>query len=74
MFKDVEELKQFVIWARDQKIQQVKVGEVEVTFSALALLSDEDTRKLTIPLSGIPAQSDLERMKKEEEDLLYHSS
>ncbi len=45
MFKDSNELKQFILWSREQKIKKVKVKGVEVEFSDFAWLHDEDVQK-----------------------------
>jgi hypothetical protein len=76
MFNNVEELKEFLLWARDQKIQHAKVGEVEVVFSALAMVGETPAPPPAIS-PGLQLQLDKaeqERLKKEEDELLFHSS
>lgn len=40
MFKTVDELKEFILWAKDQKVQSVKVDNIEFTMSNYALIQD----------------------------------
>jgi hypothetical protein len=48
MFKTVDELKEFVIWARSQKVKQIKVDNIEVVMSDMAFIED---------LTGLPSQT-----------------
>ena len=42
MFKDIEELKEFLSWSKDHlKAQHIKVGEVEVAFSGLSFVGED---------------------------------
>ena len=40
MFKSVEELKEFIVWAKTQKIAVFKVQDVEIHVSAMAYVDD----------------------------------
>lgn len=42
MFKTTQDLKEFILWAKDQRIEAVKVGDVEVKFSTLAFLVPDE--------------------------------
>lgn len=82
MFSDINELKQFILWAKQQKVQELHVDKVVVVFSALALTDDlfepltsseprkqheeKDTSSLLLDEPGENAESD--------EDLLFYSS
>ncbi len=74
MFKDVSEVKEFIKWARSQQILVFKLGEVEVHFApgasidsaAIALALEEEQKPLT--------KEEEDAAKKEELDLLFHSS
>lgn len=72
MFTTIDQLKEFIIWAKSEKIQQVKVNNVEVTFSTLALIEDTPISQ-SLKLSP-PNTTDAEKLKQEENDLLFHSS
>lgn len=71
MFENVEELKKFILWAKSEKIQSVKVGTLEVQFSALALAPELYTNTIR-QTSDAPEQT-LEQQN-EDNELLYHSS
>lgn len=80
MFKTVEQLKEFIMWAKTQQIKQVKIKGVDVTFSDLALVEQYEMNKSQSSVLGsvqemigsMPRTE--EQLKKEEEDLLFHSS
>lgn len=76
MFKDVSEVKEFIIWARSQKIQALKVGEVEVHFGTAALIDTETLMQDARAELEAPTLTDeqIKALKKEELDLLFHSS
>lgn len=40
MFKDPAELKAFILWAKEQKIQRIKVDNIEVELSTLAFIDE----------------------------------
>jgi len=40
VFKTVEELKAFILWAKSEKIARIKVGDVEAEMSNVALLPE----------------------------------
>jgi hypothetical protein len=40
MFKDLDELKSFLMWAKEEKISAVKVDGMEVHFNSLAFMDD----------------------------------
>lgn len=76
MFKDVSELKAFIEWAREQKVQKVKVDNIEFEISTLGLLDKQEaekTQKAIAVAMGLEPQSP-EQAQKEEEDLLFHSA
>ncbi len=81
MFKTTKELKEFIVWAKSQGIQQVSVGKVVVVFSPYALAESaidglgnaektpdehKDTSKTLIDTSKSTSSDD--------EDLLYYSA
>lgn len=72
MFKTVDDLKEFLIWAKTQGIQSIKAKGVEVHYSALSLIPAETLKELT---DGSATLGDLEPdNKKEDEELTYWSS
>ena len=48
-FKNAASLKKFIIWAKEQHIAQLKVGEVEIVFSGSAFLPPELQTDLSTP-------------------------
>lgn len=73
MFKSVEELKAFLEWAKGQNIEQVKVADIEIKFSALAVIPTESLKEMTSGSANTLV--DDEQMSKEEyEEILFHSS
>jgi len=81
MFKDTQELKDFILWCRDQRIKSVSTGQLTVEFSDYAFLDvvmpvaesafdklseERDTSKTLVDSMQVDP--------KEEEDLLFYSS
>jgi hypothetical protein len=80
-FKDVEELKAFLVWAKGEKIKALQVGSVKVEFHELAMVGDlpeltnesEEPKNRTNPnisADGINVPDETDS----EEDLLFHSA
>ena len=74
MFKNVKELKDFIMWAKQEKISSFNVsesGEIGVAFSPLAYVApDYDVPEPEATDSDIGA-TDLNEV---DDDLLYHST
>lgn len=60
MFKTTEDLQEFISWAKKQRIELLKVGDIEVRFSTLAFV-DEATGGL------IPSDESASQTAKTEE-------
>ncbi len=75
MFKNVNELKNFIIWCKESKIKQFKNEDVSFELSELAYIPDNSEMK-EIKLEDTKTLADIsESMTPEEyEDLLFHSS
>lgn len=83
MFKTVAQLKEFILWAKAQKIQQISVGKTVVVFSDYALaetVSNELDRQYS---PSTPTEErdtsrtltdDEPEMADDEDALLFHSS
>ncbi len=71
MFQNIQELKDFIVWAKQQKLQEFRIGECHVQISQIALLEATDTavleRSLKVPSTEEP-ESDDEYLK-----TLFHS-
>ncbi len=79
MITNVSELKELIIWAKEQKLQTLKLGEVEFTFSNLALiegLTEIANSDLSVPASSrkLPDLTQAQLSEQEEEELLFHST
>jgi hypothetical protein len=75
MFKNVQELQDFILWAKTEKVKRLKVGDVEVEISDYALVQDLYQTPLSQPSTTEPQKVDeINRIKKEEEDLLLWSA
>lgn len=71
MFKTIDDLKEFLMWAKTQGIQSIKAKGVEVHFSHLAM-SEDIIKELT---DGSATLTDIEpKDKRDDEDALYWSS
>ena len=73
MFKTPEQLKEFILWAKEHKLKRVKVGTIEVEISDLAFIESLDALPSQIE-SKVGGQPGEEADKKEEDDLLYWST
>ena len=51
MFKDSQELKDFITWAKSQKIYHFKVGEVEIQFTPIAMIDEDEYEPKNIPVT-----------------------
>lgn len=82
MVKTVEELKELILWAKKERIQALKVGDIEVHMSALAFTDvpdisapDSATKDLSSTTKTSDVTLDGDSLSKEEEDaILFHSS
>lgn len=67
MFKTQDELKAFIIWAKEQKIQRIKIDKIEVEISNLAFIDGLEMAPLRQPATIKPVpSSDKEPAKAEE--------
>ena len=72
MVKTVEELKELILWAKEQKISSIKIGEVAFEISAYALL-DSTTPYTEQPTTEGLSEPD-ETQKTEDDNDLYWST
>jgi hypothetical protein len=74
MFSNIKDLKEFIIWAKKEKITDLEVDGVKVKFSPLSIadvLEDEEGRQVNIP-NYSPAPKSEEDI--DEEEALYWSA
>lgn len=84
LFQDIEELKEFLLWAKGERIQKVEVGDVKVEFSHLAFLGTfDDLSEAKTPTNTEPSGSTAPISNEDEpitsseetdEELLFHSA
>mgnify|MGYP003636566759 CR=1 FL=1 len=87
MFKTIKELKEFIVWAKDQKLAAVDINGVAFSFSPSAGISEyinQDPFSEEVPHTPkAPIEAyDSEELKiiqekfnsEEDDELLYHSS
>lgn len=73
MVKNIEELKELILWSKEQKLTAVKIGDVEFHFSNLALAElSKLNLELEQPTEGL-SETD-EKQKKQDIDDLFWSS
>lgn len=72
MFKTAAELKKFILWAKAEKVEALKVGDIEIRFSPVALI---DTADMGAPIHDLrtPEQRKLDE-EREFNDILFHSA
>lgn len=74
MIKNLEELKSFMLWCKQNKIKAYSSTEASFEFSDLALLPDNNEYK-EIKLEDEKTLSDIDNLTKEEyEELMYWST
>ncbi len=78
MIKDVNDLKDIIIWAKAQKVKSLKIGEISFDLSDLALvegLAEFDSSKPSTDLSTPPSSPRLPdgnaQANEEEEELFW---
>lgn len=77
MFDDLEQVKQFIEWAKQQKLARVKIGDVEFEVSNIGLIeASPDLDKTLEKVTTVTTKATLDNKdaEKEDEDLLFWSS
>jgi hypothetical protein len=77
MFDDIDQLKQFIVWAKSQKLARVKVGDIEFDVSNIGLIeASPDIEKTLEKVTTVTTKANLSanEQEKEDEELLYWSS
>lgn len=71
MIKNLDDLKAFITWARDNKIKKVKMKGIEVEISDLAFIDQISSQVGTNTATDL---SKSQMPEDNEEDLLFYSS
>ncbi len=72
LFTSIQELREFLEWSKAQGIQVIKVGDVEVQFSALAMLPADAYKEMSNG-GAILAESEPVDKNQEEQDMFWSS-
>lgn len=78
-FKNLEELKSFLIWARSQKLEEIEISGIKARFSAYSMLPG--VSEVSEPDPDIPTYKpnsktwdQVDVSEEDEEELLFHSA
>lgn len=52
MIKKVEDLKEFILWCKEQKIGAIKINDIEINFTNLAFIEDVSSFNEDMDLDG----------------------
>jgi len=83
MFKEIDELKEFIVWAKENGLSSVKVGDIHVEISHIGILQsasevqtpiEQAVAKTNKPMSPEEKKSRDDKAQEEEDDLLFWSS
>lgn len=75
IFKDIEQIKAFILWAKEQKLSRIRIDKLEVEISQYALvenLINQDSHSLNT--THVPEKSPDEKREQEDNEILFHSS
>lgn len=69
MIKSISELKELILWAKSQKVQRIKMGEIEVELSQYAAIESlvNSEKNTQIPIEESTS-------KENDDELLFASS
>jgi hypothetical protein len=76
MFENADEIKEFIIWARENKLKHFKIKDIEFELSELSFVEEVTAKQDEILKEAIgDTLVDTEEINpKEEDDLLFWSS
>ena len=75
MVTTIAELKELILWAKEQKLSALKLGDVEFHFDRLALIDNPFNQPETPkspPLDGL-SEADQKQNKEDDADLFWSS-
>lgn len=73
MFKSIDELKAFILWAKKNQLSSVKVGDIQVEISQIGILESSGHLVPTDKSKPMPNLPKTEE-KEDDDELLYWSS
>lgn len=75
MFNNIAELKDFIIWAKNNKLESFKIKDIEVKISNLSMIEDIEVSPEVLKETIGDTLVDTEEMSKDElEELLFWST
>jgi hypothetical protein len=74
VFKDVKELKSFIMWARSKKLSRIKVDNIEVEISNYAFAEDIEIALSKPSQTPIKETSETKQDTEEDPDLFWSSN
>lgn len=74
MIKTINELKEFILWAKEQKVSSVKIGDVAFEISNLALIEATELKPYAEQPTSVGLNEQDAQEQKEDDDLLMWSS
>ena len=75
MFKTEQELKNFIVWCKENKLKTFKNKEIEFELSELSFIPDNsELKEINLEETKTLAESTEPMTQQEYDDLLFHSS
>jgi hypothetical protein len=76
MFKSQDELKAFILWAKEQKLKRIRISDVEVEISDVALIESLSVDQISqvSPSTTFDETVSKEDQQKEDDELLFWST
>ena len=74
-FEDSDDLKEFLLWAKSEQIEHIKLGDLEVKFSQIGLATAAgmlEPAPADVSLDGLSPKREVS--KEEEDELLFWSA
>ena len=73
MFNNVQEIKEFITWAKENKIKSFKIKDIEVEISEISFIEEEKQQNLTEAIGDTLVDTEVTDPK-ELEELLFWSA
>jgi hypothetical protein len=81
MIKSIDELKEFILWSKSQKVKSIKVGDIVIEISDLAFIEgfqdlgtsepDKKTPDISVPSTSTRLPDGNQQPAEEDEDLYW---
>ena len=74
MFKSVDEVKNFVLWCKENKLKSFKINDIQFEISELSFLPEENMTEQKPADMSQTLGDDLNLSDEEFDDILFHST